>query len=86
MPLYIYKAANREGQVVHNRVEELNKYVLLKKIKNAGLMPIKITQIQFSKRAKRKPCRETDTGQRPGHRSSGVSLEEAGTHEKHWCF
>ena len=58
MPLYIYKAANREGQVVHNRVEELNKYVLLKKIKNAGLMPIKITQIQFSKRAKRNAKKE----------------------------
>lgn len=53
MPLYIYKAANREGEVVHNRVEELNKYVLLKKLKNANLMPIKITQIEFSKRGKK---------------------------------
>ena len=46
MPLYVYKAATRDGQVVHNRVEELNKFVLLKKLKNANLMPIKVTQIQ----------------------------------------
>ena len=51
MPLYIYKAATREGQVVRNRVEELNRFVLLKKLKNAGLMPIKVTQIQKSNRA-----------------------------------
>lgn len=46
MPLYIYKAATNDGQVVRNRVEELNRFVLLKKIKSAGLMPIKVTQIQ----------------------------------------
>ncbi|MBO4815582.1 MAG: type II secretion system F family protein [Clostridia bacterium] len=51
MPLYIYKAATREGQVVRNRVEELNRFVLLKKLKTAGLMPIKVTQIQRSNKA-----------------------------------
>ena len=30
MPLYIYKAVSEKGQVVTNRVEELNKFVLLK--------------------------------------------------------
>ena len=34
-----------------NRVEEMNKYVLLKKIKNNGLMPIAVTQIKMSARA-----------------------------------
>lgn len=47
MPLYIYKAATRDGMVVRNRVEELNRFVLLNKIKKAGLMPIKVTQIQM---------------------------------------
>ena len=51
MPLYIYKAVNKTGQVVTNRVEELNKFVLLKKIKNNGLMPIAVTQIKMSSRA-----------------------------------
>ena len=45
MPFYIYKAATREGNVVRNKVEELNKYILLKKLKKAGLMPIKITAL-----------------------------------------
>lgn len=53
MPLYIYKAVTEKGQVVRNRVEELNRFVLLKKLKNNGLMPIKVTQIQVSKRAGR---------------------------------
>lgn len=51
MPLYIYKAVSEKGQVVTNRVEELNKFVLLKKIKNNGLMPIAVTQIKMSARA-----------------------------------
>ena len=51
MPLYIYKAVSEKGQVVTNRVEELNKFVLLKKIKSNGLMPIAVTQIKMSARA-----------------------------------
>lgn len=53
MPLYIYKAVTEKGQVVRNRVEELNRFVLLKKLKNNGLMPIKVTQIQMNKKANR---------------------------------
>ena len=51
MPLYIYKAVSRNGLVVSNRVEELNKFVLLKKLKNNGLMPISVTQIRMSAKA-----------------------------------
>ena len=51
MPLYRYKAATHDGQVVINRVEESNKFVLLKKLKSNGLMPIKVTTIQTSSRA-----------------------------------
>lgn len=51
MPLYIYKAVNEHGQIVRNRVEEINRFVLLKKLKNNRLMPIKVTQIQVNKRA-----------------------------------
>lgn len=53
MPLYIYKAVTAKGQVVRNRVEEMNRFVLLKKLKNNGLMPIKVTQIQMNKKANR---------------------------------
>ena len=34
MPLYIYKAVTEKGQIVRNRVEEINRFVLLKKLKN----------------------------------------------------
>jgi type II secretory pathway component PulF len=51
MPLYIYKAVTSKGQVVRNRVEELNRFILLKKLKNNGLMPIKVTQIQTNRKA-----------------------------------
>ena len=33
MPLYIYKAVSEKGLIVSNRVEELNRFVLLKKLK-----------------------------------------------------
>lgn len=53
MPLYIYKAVTEKGQVVRNRVEELNRFILLRKLKSNGLMPIKVTQIQMNKKANR---------------------------------
>ncbi len=51
MPLYIYKAVTEKGLIVSNRVEELNKFMLLKKLKTNGLMPISVTQIHMSSRA-----------------------------------
>lgn len=52
MPLYNYKAANSKGEIVHNRkVEAINKFVLLKKLKENGLLPISVTQIRVSNRA-----------------------------------
>ena len=51
MPLYIYKAATHDGQVVRNRVEEMNRFVLLKKLKSAGLMPIQIAEVHRSSKA-----------------------------------
>ena len=44
MPTYIYKAVNRKGQIVRNRVEEGNKVTLIRKLKANGLAPISINQ------------------------------------------
>ena len=33
MPIYIYKAATKNGQVVRNRVEEVNRFILLRTLK-----------------------------------------------------
>lgn len=45
MPVYIYRAATKSGQVVRNRVEEINRFILLRKLKNNDLLPISVTQI-----------------------------------------
>lgn len=45
MPIYIYKAATKSGQVVRNRVEEVNRFMLLRRLKNNDLLPISVTQI-----------------------------------------
>ena len=50
MPLYIYKAVTEKGQIVRNRVEEMNRFALLKKLKNNKLMPIQVTQIKVNKK------------------------------------
>lgn len=49
MPVYIYRAVTKNGQVVRNRVEELNRFVLLKRLKNNELFPISVTQINIHK-------------------------------------
>lgn len=45
MPIYIYRAVTKNGQLVRNRVEEINRFVLLKKLKNNQLLPISVVQI-----------------------------------------
>lgn len=44
MPTYIYKAVNRKGMIVRNRVEEGSKLTLIRKLKANGLSPISINQ------------------------------------------
>ena len=45
MPIFKYKAVTRTGQIVENKVESINKYALLKKLKRNRLLPIDVTQI-----------------------------------------
>ena len=44
MPTYIYKAVNKNGLIVRNRVEEGSKIALIRKLKANGLAPISINQ------------------------------------------
>ena len=44
MPTYIYKAVDRHGRIVRNKVEEGNKLALIRKLKANGLAPISINQ------------------------------------------
>ena len=44
MPVYIYKAATKDGQVITNRVEDTSKHSLISKLKRNGFMPISVVQ------------------------------------------
>lgn len=51
MPLYIYKAVDKNKQVISNRVEAINRFVLMNKLKRNGFMPIKVTQVRMTGKA-----------------------------------
>ncbi len=44
MPTYIYKAVNKRGKIIRNKVEEGSKIALVRKLKANGLSPISINQ------------------------------------------
>ena len=44
MPTYIYRAVNRKGMIVRNKVEEGSRLALIRKLKANGLAPISINQ------------------------------------------
>ena len=44
MPTYIYKAVDKTGTIVKNKVEEGNRLTLIRKLKSNGLYPIAIMQ------------------------------------------
>ena len=46
MPSYIYRAITNDGHIVRNRIEETNKYAVLKKLKRNSLMPISVTELR----------------------------------------
>ena len=53
MPEYIYRAITSKGQIVRNRVEDVNRNTLIKKLKNNDLLPISIVQVGYrSKKTK----------------------------------
>ena len=53
MPEYVYKAITSKGQVVSNKVEDVNKNTLIKRLKNNDLLPISIIQVGYSKAKKK---------------------------------
>ena len=61
MPVYVYRAVTENGLIVRNRVEEINKSTLMKKLKTNELTPISIVQVRSSTiKFKRKKKNTTD--------------------------
>lgn len=54
MPEYVYKAVTSKGQIVRNKVEEVNKNTLIRKLKNNELLPISVTQVRINGSKNRK--------------------------------
>lgn len=48
MPEYVYRAVTSKGQIVKNRVEDVNRNTLIKKLKNNDLLPISIVQVGYN--------------------------------------
>lgn len=44
MPEYIYRAITSKGQIVRNRVEDVNRNTLIQKLKGNDLLPISVVQ------------------------------------------
>ena len=49
MPVYAYRAMTRSGQEVKNKVEDVNRFSLIRKLKRNDLLPISVTQINLNK-------------------------------------
>jgi len=45
MPIFVYRAITENGTIVRNKVEDINRRVLIKKLKNNNLTPINIVQV-----------------------------------------
>ncbi len=45
MPLFKYKAVTKTGQIVENKVDAMNQFVLVKKLKRNELLPIEVIQV-----------------------------------------
>lgn len=46
MPLYSYRAITKEGHIVRNKVEDISKNAIIKKIRRNGLTPISVVQLK----------------------------------------
>ena len=48
MPEYVYRAVTSKGQIVRNRVEDVNKNNLIKKLKSNNMTPISVVQVRYN--------------------------------------
>lgn len=54
MPLFRYKAVTKDGQIVENKVDMVNQFILVKKLKKSGLLPIEVIQVNTTGTKKKK--------------------------------
>ena len=55
MPIFVYRAVTENGTIVRNKVEDINRKNLIKKLKSNNLTPINIVQVnRIVKKSKQK--------------------------------
>ena len=54
MPEYVYRAVTEKGQIVRNRVEDVSKNTLIKRLKSNNLLPISVSQVGYRSAKKHK--------------------------------
>ena len=54
MAEYVYKAVTDKGLIVKNRVEDISKQSLIKRLKNNGLVPIQVVQVGYMSKGVKK--------------------------------
>lgn len=59
MPLYYYKAMSQNGQIVRNKVEDINRLSLMKKLRRNNLVPISVVQTTRRASTRKKGKRNT---------------------------
>lgn len=61
MPIYYYRAMTKDGLIVRNKVEEISKQTLIKKLKNNNITPISVDQVAYqSKQGRQQKKNVTD--------------------------
>lgn len=60
MPLYAYRALTKDGHIVKNKIEDVSKNAIIKKIKRNGLTPISIVQLKTRTRKNKKNINDVE--------------------------
>lgn len=60
MPVYIYKGVTDRGLIIRNKVEEVSRNSLIKRLKDNNIMPIEVIQVQFQGKQKKQKKNVTD--------------------------
>lgn len=60
MPLYSYRALTKDGHIVRNKVEDVSKNAIIKKIKKNDLTPISVVQLKTKTQKNKRNVRNVD--------------------------
>ena len=60
MPLYMYRALTKDGHIVRNRIEDVSKAAIIRKIKRNELTPISVVQLKTKTQKNKRNVRNVE--------------------------